>query len=185
MQPLSTVSSPPSGRGRPKVAGTVLARPSGEELVLVRQVFAGGEDTGGTGCPAVAVWIAFTAPGERGYSPVLVRRASFGLAVDWPWSELACHEVAAMEAIHDVAGCLRLCGRTVADLLPTTLPHWPTMIWDRRVILPDDRRYPAEKKKPLGEVITAMLRDRQTCLDAHVWRIDGQILAICPRVASE
>jgi hypothetical protein len=76
---------------------------------------------------------------------------------------------------------LRLSGYTLDDISPGAHPTWPTTIWDRRVILPDDSRFPSVKRATVGKAVAEALASRNRCPEDEVWRVDAFILGLSPK----
>lgn len=191
MPPLTLISAPPNAGGRPKVAGTILARATGERLCLVRQIFAGASNAGNTGSPAVLVWIALGECPERPFAPVGVRRVGIGGGggLGGSWAEVGEGELrwaTGADGIYAATWRHHLARMLMrpADLWDATAPHWPTTTMDRRVVLPGDGRW---KNSLVSPSILAALDDlqqrRNVCPDPLVWAIDAQILSLAPKYA--
>lgn len=181
MIPLTVVCVPTRpGTGRPRVSGTVLATPDGARYVAVRCAFSSGEDTGSTGSPRVEVWVALA---EANYAPLVVRGSGWrGVPMEWAAIE-AWHEIGEIRQ-PDVLDALRRAthSTSVVDVLFGPQDDPPTTIWDRRVILPDDARFP-RSKYPLRGRLRELLARRNFCSDEEVASIDCEIMNLAPRGA--
>lgn len=167
---LIDVCTPAKGRGRPRIVGTVVRDESGE-MILVRRIYSLGENAGNTGSPRSESWVAMR---RDGLAPVIVR----GAPGRW---HIAGHLDFGEIWVSELAASLIACGYTIADVWPgSQSPTWPVSVWDRRIVLPDDDRWPKEAKS-LAKYIKDLLRDRNECPDAEVWRIDARIIAASPK----
>lgn len=183
MIPLTTIRTPPPGKGRPPIGGTVLAAPDGSRYVAVRCAYSCGLDTAGTGSPRAEVWVALAEDGPDRFAPILVRGASRGGApLEWAafegWGEI---DGIRREQVIDA---LRLATHDRSAAGPVVGPgpdDWPpTTILDRRVILPDDPRWP-KGRDALRAGVRALIARRNECPDEEVGAIDCMIMNLCPR----
>lgn len=168
---MTTVRTPPPPKkGRPPVGGTVLATPDGARYVLVRCAFAEGENAGATGSPRVELWVAFA---EADFAPLVVRGSGWrGVPMEWAAVE-GWHEIGEVRR-DDVLDALRLATHGPPEDDP------PTTIWDRRVLLPDDDRFPRSKYR-LRDELRGLLERRNNCPDDEVAAIDCMVLNLAPR----
>jgi hypothetical protein len=172
MMSLDVIHRPAPRGGRPPIFGTVLRDGHGD-IILVRNVYAFGANTGNTGSPRSEAWVALRADG---YAPAVVRLSG-------QWWHLC--EPSDFGEIHGSAlrESLRRCGYERSDVWPgNPSPSWPTTIWDRRIILPDDDRWP-RGRDTLRQSLRTMLAARNECPDDQVWRIDAAILALSPKTS--
>lgn len=178
MTPMTPIFRPSSSVGRPPVVGTILATPDGRRYALVRCAFSLGEDAGGNGSPRVECWVGLA---EADYGTLIVRGVGRkGTPLDWTAID-GWHEIS--EIRHpEVAEAIRLATKDWPTLpsLSGPIDDQPTTILDRRVILPDDDRFPKDMpaiRQSLRDLITR----RNTCPDDEVWAIDCVILNLAPR----
>lgn len=159
---MRIVRVPAKSGGRPRIYGTVLAGRR-ERIVLVRLAYSLAENAGNTKSRQVECWIGI---GVDSGKPRIVRRCG------GKWQRFSRDDAGLRAA--DIDRAIAAC-RLTPKL--TSQPDWPWSIWDRRVILPDDRRFPAAAKG-IGRLISSLLADRNNCTDDEVRIIDAQILAI-------
>lgn len=186
MLPMTVVSSPPPGRGRPPLAGTVLAAPGGARYVVCRCAFSGGENVGGTGGPRVEVWVALASartPTLPRFHPLVVRGSGRrGSPLEWQAVE-HWHEVGEIRR-HEVVEAVGLALHEPefrGDMTPD--PRRPSTIWDRRVLLPDDDRFPPGRPRWLVETLTGLLARRNSATEADGAVIDALVMNFAPRAA--
>lgn len=178
MIPLTVVRTPPAGRGRPPIGGTVLATPDGARYVAVRCAYSLGEDAGSTGSPRVEVWVAFA---ESDFAPLVIR-GSGRRGVPMEWSALeGWHEIGDIRR-DEVLDAIRWATHNphLVDALFGPQEDPPATIWDRRVVLPDDDRFP-RSRYPLRPGLRELLERRNTCPDDEIAAIDAMILNLAPR----
>lgn len=154
-----------SGRGRPRISGTILASPN-EQMVIVRRAFSGAANEGNTGSQPVEVWVAVSHDRDRGYRLHVVRRAG-GRHATWHLAPPDEWQTAVV--------------RSALDACHARCSDPPRTIWDHRVILPDDPRWP-KGRESLREWLTALLCERSNACDDNLWAIDAAIIAASPRI---
>jgi hypothetical protein len=170
--PAEVVRAPPKAAGRPKIAGTVLRDEAGD-LCLVRRIWSHAEGAGGTGSPRSEGWVALRAESFR---------PAIAAGRPGQWRTVGLCDVPA-DLASELADALALAGDyRVWHLVGRGEPgvDWPVTIWDRRVVLPDDDRWPRYKDS-LVPAIDELLAKRNTCPDDEVWACDSQILNLAPR----
>lgn len=174
---LQVLRTPPSGRGRPTIAGTILWD-GATQMVCVRRCLSLPRDCGGTGSPRCEVWIALR---ENDFAPIVVRGGTTDARLDW--SRIFSKADCGLRLI-DVEKSLARCGYKADDLWRAPRVDgstWPVSIWDRRIVLPDDSRFPKNKKQTIGLAIEKMMLDRNACDDNNVWHLDARIMALAPK----
>lgn len=176
---LAICRTPPAGKGRPPIVGTVLRDGLGE-MCLVRRIWSHAENAGNTGGPRTECWIALRNGDSRAVDPPFRPAIVLGRPGDWRAGTLA--DVPPIWATELTEALLATGDYRPWDLEPGDhVPDWPATIWDRRVILPDDGRYPAEKAS-VAPSIRSLLDQRKGCPDDQVWAIDAQILNLAPHI---
>lgn len=166
--------------GRPKISGTVLSDDGGR-MCLVKCLFSGGENVGNTGSPRVEIWVALR---EGWLAPVVVRGWKAGKR-EMMWDVMRGRHELSADNLAALAKWLGKIGYAATDVWPpngqrASAPTWPLSLWERRVILPDDRRWP-KTQKSRAKTINKMLAERNECDPDYVWAIDAQILALSLR----
>lgn len=182
MIPMTVIFKPAARSGarggRPPIFGTVLAAPDGTRYVVVRCAYSLGEDAANTGSPRVEVWVAFA---ETDFAPSVVRGSGRrGAPLEWAAVE-GWHEIGDVRR-EEVLDAIRWATHTpsLVDVLLGPIEPTPTTIWDRRVVLPDDERYP-RSKYPLRAGLLELMDRRNTCAADEVPAIDAMILNLAPR----
>jgi hypothetical protein len=123
------------------------------------------------------VWAALS---ETGFFPSLVRRTDVGDG-DPTWERYDGWDEVGTVRRNDVFDALYLATRFPRKgPLPDATFEWPTSIYDRRVVLPDDPRF-KKARNVHGDKIAGLLARRNTCPDDEVAAIDATILNLSPR----
>lgn len=172
---MQTIYSPPAGKGRQRISGTVVAS-GDEQYCLVKRLASHAE--GVNGSPRVEIWIGLS---ESAMAPKIFRRGWFSWDADSEWEMTIATDHGAF-VLPEIEAVLATIGYQLSDVWPgNPCPDWPTMIWDCRVILPDDPRWSLPPTNQRTEGIRQLIRRRNICPDEEVWQIDALILAIAIR----